>query len=1248
VITLSPSKIARYFYHECERHLMYHSLPKAESKRLNIPEELISKDTINPIIATEGFDWEKRVLEDYLKDDVVIANRDATKPITSCYLTHEEVLQELRLPSKTYIYQPSLEVPQSFYRKYNIDQEKIRFSTCRPDLLEVTEVNGVKTFRIIDIKSSEALKISHKIQTAIYALILTAFLEEYEIEGAVDLTQTSIWLHEADSPELTNIHTILPALEEFLQQGLTNLSEKDFEQLSWHLDYRCEWCTLYDYCLDHARKRNHISLLPYLTNYATKFVNEHQLPYTLHDMQTYIQREENLSFLSKSTSFKYRAKRLDKQLTSIIQNEVIPYSSFATDFPKGENIRFLLTVQKDQASGKIFAAAIYRFGGKQLFPEGTDFQAFIATSKEDCKMVGERFVDELYLQLSRIDEYNSRHEQWRDQLMVQTYVTDNYEWQNILFILKELLQDEAYQEKAMQLMFHFHTELLSEAEKQPEKVIPFPLIVLTSVVSRLFAMPAHIALRLEDLAQHIASENDQFAFNYRPKEYFNFKLTNVMKSDIIHQVWKEENSDKVEWVKGELKNRLLLANSVIGGIRKLAKDEKGNELLFAWPERFKMPMKLEYNHPTLAKLAFMAHYEAILSYLEVREKRSRPLNERSEDGTTLILEYLGEQDFLLNNDHIAEELKEGGDWLLAEHNHAGEIEQQIFNDFSNGQNMWSPGKNRNLYFASIKKIKDQNQLTLDLKGSNKFDLVFGESYLLSVRFMDWNTSKVIKELKEIDEANHTKMLQLLEDPTSICKKYKPNWDVEFVVQKVIEKGLTESQQQAFQQFLNHTLTGVWGPPGTGKTHFIATALLLLNSIYQRRGKNLNILVSGFTHTAIENVLVKLKELKGSDAIKIAKVNDVKTEKAKGIEVIYEQQLGSWLAEAESAIVGATLYATHKAYQRGWIEENFDVVVLDEASQIKTSDSLLALSRVKEKGKLLIVGDHYQLPPISKGNYTVKENEHDIYGSIFKLLSDKDDKNKYICQLNENFRMNETLCKYSANEIYGEKYSAFNSVIGQQKIGLDPSSKNQSEWLKEVLDPEYPLIVCVYDGFQGTQENELEAGWVAELTKELRYSLQNKKGEVYEDDIGGDAEFWKHGLFIISPHNAQIRAIKKKLIEQELRPEFFVGSVDKMQGQESDVAIISYGVADPELAVKEGEFIYSLNRLNVSITRAKAKTIIFLSRQLMSPTLQVLGNDEFSEGVNFMIKLERFAKEHGECLEYEDGNVDLMVYRVGQL
>jgi DNA replication ATP-dependent helicase Dna2 len=47
-------------------------------------------------------------------------------------------------------------------------------------------------------------------------------------------------------------------------------------------------------------------------------------------------------------------------------------------------------------------------------------------------------------------------------------------------------------------------------------------------------------------------------------------------------------------------------------------------------------------------------------------------------------------------------------------------------------------------------------------------------------------------------------------------------------------------------------------------------------------------------------------------------------------------------------------------------------------------------------------------------------------------------------------------------------------------------------------------------------------------------------------------------------------------------------------------IATYGVSDVEYAMREKEFIYSLNRLNVSITRARAKTIVLLPRPLIEP------------------------------------------------
>lgn len=84
----------------------------------------------------------------------------------------------------------------------------------------------------------------------------------------------------------------------------------------------------------------------------------------------------------------------------------------------------------------------------------------------------------------------------------------------------------------------------------------------------------------------------------------------------------------------------------------------------------------------------------------------------------------------------------------------------------------------------------------------------------------------------------------------------------------------------------------------------------------------------------------------------------------------------------------------------------------------------------------------------------------------------------------------------------------------------------------------------------------------------------------------------------------------------------------MQGQESQTVIVSYGVSDPETTLREGEFIYSLNRLNVAITRARAKCLVFLPRPLLEPSLDVLQNEAAAQGLGLMQALVEYGRTSG--------------------
>ena len=118
--------------------------------------------------------------------------------------------------------------------------------------------------------------------------------------------------------------------------------------------------------------------------------------------------------------------------------------------------------------------------------------------------------------------------------------------------------------------------------------------------------------------------------------------------------------------------------------------------------------------------------------------------------------------------------------------------------------------------------------------------------------------------------------------------------------------------------------------------------------------------------------------------------------------------------------------------------------------------------------------------------------------------------------------------------------------------------------------------------------------------------------------------------MVSPHHVQIRAIVAALEERRgwSHPPF-VDTVDKMQGRESQAVVVSYGVADSDYALREGEFIYSLNRLNVSLTRARAKALVFLPEPLLQPPISAFGREDILAGLDYMLSLERFVSTHGE-------------------
>jgi hypothetical protein len=265
---------------------------------------------------------------------------------------------------------------------------------------------------------------------------------------------------------------------------------------------------------------------------------------------------------------------------------------------------------------------------------------------------------------------------------------------------------------------------------------------------------------------------------------------------------------------------------------------------------------------------------------------------------------------------------------------------------------------------------------------------------------------------------------------------------------------------------------------------------------------------------------------------------------------------------------------------------FDLLCIDEASQMVLAHGLMALAGLAANGRVVVAGDDQQLPPV-RATRTMVLQGRELGGSFYTFL-----KSTLVAEfvLDETFRLNAPLTAFPERTFYPGRY---HSAVPQGRLALRPDwREGLSAWQKVALDPEFPIVVFVHDGPAVATVNPFEASLTAELATALRYRVTTEDGECCTPE-----RFWSDIAAIVSPHRAQNASIRLLFDEVE-RSASFVETVDRIQGKEREAILLSYCVADPEFALAEGEFIFSSERLNVAITRARTKLVVFVSSRLL--------------------------------------------------
>ena len=320
-----------------------------------------------------------------------------------------------------------------------------------------------------------------------------------------------------------------------------------------------------------------------------------------------------------------------------------------------------------------------------------------------------------------------------------------------------------------------------------------------------------------------------------------------------------------------------------------------------------------------------------------------------------------------------------------------------------------------------------------------------------------------------------------------------------------------------------------------------------------------------------------------------------------------------LALAYHTKSGMQSKAKPAATQRDW----FDLIVIDEASQMDVASSLLVVSKLAEHGALVLAGDDLQLPPIHAADAPLDLERH--VGSAFEFVRHVHGVRPL--PLNVNYRSNEALVAFTRTAGYDPRLRAHSPDLRLNLPTLPHADVPPDGWpdplvwtpgWARLLDPAHPCAAYTYVDDTSGQANDFEADAVAALVwllhGRLRRQLLGEIGpdgtERPPDDTPYDPNtFWDKAVGVVTPHKAQMSRIVGRL--QALFPNddpekirAAVDTVERFQGQQRDVIFASFGIGDPDLIRSEDEFLFSLRRFNVLTSRPRAKLVVFASQSLV--------------------------------------------------
>ena len=366
--------------------------------------------------------------------------------------------------------------------------------------------------------------------------------------------------------------------------------------------------------------------------------------------------------------------------------------------------------------------------------------------------------------------------------------------------------------------------------------------------------------------------------------------------------------------------------------------------------------------------------------------------------------------------------------------------------------------------------------------------------------------------------------------------------------------------------LEQTTLPIQGPPGTGKTY---TGARMIVRLLEQGG---TVGITAQSHKAISNLLEEVCRASKGTSVRVRAIQKCGTgDEVRGFDAVAVTDDNDAVDRALSD--GANVVAgTPWLFARPEMEGRLDTLFIDEAGQLSLAN-VIAVGGCADS--LVLLGDPNQLPQVSQGVHPdgvgVSALEHlsgggDTIDSRLGLF------------LDETWRMHPAVNDYVSDMFYDGRLRARLANSNQRITTADA-----------VLDGAGMRFL--------SRVHAADSSWSRVEAETVAETIDSLIGRGWTDADGVTRPLLIDDIIVVAPYNAHVAAIHSA-VEARTGLRARVGTVDKFQGQEGAVAIYSMASSSQDDAPRAMDFLYSRNRLNVAVSRARAIAILVASPALL--------------------------------------------------